>query len=237
MAVHHWWGGEKKKNLQLLLLNSSLHWRDHCVITWCVMAALLSSVCLIPPAHVETCASWLCNPACVGELELWFIPSVLNQTRDTVTHPPGKWCLSLPLRLTHFHFSLLGLGEACSQAPVIVVEATWDGARAGGVEWSLPGTQLALPKHAGFSSERFHRRRNMSSAAKGTGMSLNLGKAHHCSMTATSPVSPATLCKNKRLRARCQKDYLHSQWNTSDVWQFQGAFLNKNRRKWESWVT
>lgn len=74
----------------------------------------------------------------------------------------------------------------------------------------------------------------MSSAAKGTGMSLNLGKARHCSMTATSPVSPAALRKNERLRALCQKDYLRLQWNTSDVWQFQGAVLTKNMRKWES---
>lgn len=123
------------------------------------------------------------------------------------------------------------------EAPIIIVEAMWDGARAGGVEWSLPGTQLTLPKHAELSSECFHHWRNMTCAAKGTGMSLSLGRARHCRVTATSAVSPATLHANKMLRALCQTDYLHSRWNTSDVWQFQGAFLKKNTRKWYSWVT
>lgn len=114
----------------------------------------------------------LCYPTSIGDLELWTVPP--EPQPDTGLWGSSSWkVLSFPL----LKIDIIPFFPAGTRAPVITGKVTWDGARAGSAEWALPGIPLALPKCSGLSSKSFHPRRNVSSAAKGLGMPLNLEKA------------------------------------------------------------
>lgn len=149
-------------------------------------------------------------------MELWSVP---GQTGDTVTPPCGQGCPPLAQM-----GQLPGPGRAGAAQP-----RYHRGMEPG--QAVLGDAAQARPRHAGLHSKPSTREKH-SSCCQGDSSAPGLGDSRPCQCDSHFSSQPSNALGKQKVPP-CQEDCLHSHRNTSDVWPFLGAFLNKNTGEWE----